>query len=969
MYRSLHRSALSLSAFVRWTATNSYLNRHIGPSTEEALSMLRVVGKESLSELMAAAIPESILRDPLREFPAMSEEDALSLVRSLGSRNKVLKSMIGQGYYEAITPPVILRNVIENPAWYTPYTPYQAEISQGRLESLLNFQSVITDLTKMDVANASLLDQATASAEAMHLAYQYGRKKRTNFFVSKDVFPSCIEMVKTRAEPLNISVVIGDPNLIDWGDASLCGILVQTPDASGMLHEFTSLFEKAKQHSVIACCGTDLMASVLVKPPGEMGADVVVGSAQRFGVPLGFGGPHAAFFAVREELKRLIPGRIIGVSKDSAGDPSVRMALQTREQHIKHERATSNICTAQALLANVAAFYAIYHGAEGLREIARQMHKKAKILSVGLESVGHAVVTSAFFDTLTVNLKGITPEDYVTRCVEKGINIFVNYSQGTVSISVDEATTEGHVVSLLEAAGLKLPVIDALSKLAEKKSALPLPMLRTSTFLGQGTFQRYKSESELMRYIHRLGRKDYGLTHGCVPLGSCTMKLNPAAAMLPLSWSEFTNLHPLAPTEQTRGYSTLCLDMEQKIRDITGLDAVSLQPNSGAQGEYAGLRVIRAYHLSKKEGHRNICLIAESAHGTNFASALLAGMTIVKVKCLANGSIDMSDLENSCKKHKRNLSCIMVTYPSTYGLFDRDILDITSMVHYHGGQCYIDGANMNAMVGYTAPGYIGGDVCHINLHKTFCIPHGGGGPGMGPIAVRQHLAPFLPDSVFIQNVGGSQPFGQVSQAAYGSASLLTVSYMAMMMLGSRGLKKCTEYAILNANYLKKRLEGHYPILFLGATELCAHEFIIDLRPFKKTAMIEAEDVAKRLMDYGLHAPTLAFPVAGTLMVEPTESESKREMDRLADALISIRGEIAAIERGEQSITNNVLKNAPHTAKCVTSDDWGRPYTRKTAAFPSSYSYTEKFWPAVGRIDGTYGDRNLMCTCVSLDSHE
>ncbi|RNE99881.1 putative glycine dehydrogenase [Trypanosoma rangeli] len=711
------------------------------------------------------------------------------------------------------------------------------------------------------------------------------------------------------------------------------------------------------------------MASVIVKPPGEMGADIVVGSAQRFGVPLGFGGPHAAFFAVREGLKRWMPGRIIGVSKDSAGDPSVRMALQTREQHIKHERATSNICTAQALLANVAAFYAIYHGAEGLREIAREMHDKAKILSVGLESAGHSVVNDTFFDTLTVSLKGITPEDYMTRCVEKGINIFANYSKGTVSFSVDEATTEGHVVSLLEAAGLTLPVISVLSKLAEQKRALPLPMLRTSTFLCQGTFQRNKSESELMRYIHRLERKDYGLTHGCVPLGSCTMKLNPAAAMLPLSWSEFTNLHPLAPTEQTRGYSALCLDMEQKIRDITGLDAVSLQPNSGAQGEYAGLRVIRAYHHTKKEGHRNVCLIPESAHGTNFASALLAGMMIVKVRCLANGSIDMSDLENSCKKYKNTLSCIMVTYPSTYGLFDRDILTITSMVHYYGGQCYVDGANMNAMVGYTAPGYIGGDACHVNLHKTFSIPHGGGGPGMGPIAVRQHLAPFLPDSVFVQNIGGSQPFGQVSQAAYGSASILTVSYMLMMMLGSHGLKKCTEYAILNANYLKRRLEGHYPILFLGEKELCAHEFIIDLRPFKKTAQIEAEDVAKRLMDYGLHAPTLAFPVAGTLMIEPTESESKREIDRLADALISIRAEIAAIERGEQSTANNILKNAPHTAKCVTSDDWDRTYTRRAAAFPSSYSYMEKFWPSVGRINGTYGDRNLMCSCASLDLYE
>ncbi|KEG12217.1 glycine dehydrogenase [Trypanosoma grayi] len=966
MYRRLFRGSLPCVTFVRWTATDSYINRHIGPTTAETMSMLRTVGKESLSDLMTAAIPGDIVRPPLTEVAAMSEMDALALVRSLGARNKVLKSMIGQGYYESITPPVILRNVIENPGWYTPYTPYQAEIAQGRLESLLNFQTMVMDLTKMDVANASLLDQATASSEAMHLAFQHGQRKRNTFFVSKTVFPSCIEMVKTRAEPLKINVVVGDTNLIDWTDSSLFGILVQTPDAMGMLHDFSPLFENAKKHGVISCCGTDLMACVLVKPPGEMNADVVVGSSQRFGVPLGYGGPHAAFFAVKEQFKRLMPGRVIGVSKDSAGEPSIRMALQTREQHIKRERATSNICTAQALLANVSGFYAAYHGPDGLNEIANEIHGKAKVLAVGMESVGHSVVNSAFFDTVTVNLKGITAEDYKTRCVEKGINVFVDYSNGTVSISVDEATTDGHIVSLLEAAGLKLPVVAALSKIADQKSVLPLDLVRKSDFLKHSTFQKYKSESELMRYIHRLQRKDYGLTHGCVPLGSCTMKLNPAAAMLPLSWPEFTNVHPLAPVDQVRGYSALCLDLEQKLREITGLDAVSLQPNSGAQGEYAGLRVIRAYHLSMKEGHRNVCLIPESAHGTNPASATLAGMNIVLVKCLSNGRVDINDLEKSCQKHAKELSCIMITYPSTYGLFDKDILSITSMAHYYGGQCYIDGANLNAMVGYTGPGYIGGDVCHINLHKTFSIPHGGGGPGMGPIAVRQHLAPFLPNSVFNQKVGGSQPFGQVSQSAYGSASILPISYMLMLMLGSHGLKTCTEYAVLNANYLKKRLENHYTILFLGGENYCAHEFIVDLRRFKKTAHIEAEDVAKRLMDYGIHSPTLAFPVPGTLMIEPTESEPKRELDRLADALISIRGEIAAIEKGEQPVDNNVLKNAPHTARCVTDDKWDKPYDRRLAAFPYPYSYVEKYWPTVGRIDGVYGDRHLMCSCASLD---
>ncbi|KAH9598560.1 Glycine cleavage system P protein [Trypanosoma melophagium] len=969
MYRSFLRSALTLSTFVRWTATDSYINRHIGPTTADTMSMLRTIGKESLSELMTAAVPVNVLRPPLKESTAMSEKDALALLRSLGARNKVLKSMIGQGYYESITPPVILRNIIENPGWYTPYTPYQAEISQGRLESLLIFQTVIIDLTKMDMANASLLDQATACSEAMYLAFQHFQRKRYTFFVSKDVFPSCIEMVKSRAEPLKIKVIVGDTNMIDWDDSSLFGILVQTPDTMGMLHDFSPLFETAKKKGIITCCGTDLMSLLILKPPGEMGADVVLGSAQRFGVPLGYGGPHAAFFAVREELKRLIPGRIIGVSKDSAGDPSVRMAIQTREQHIKRERATSNICTSQALLATVNAFYAIYHGPEGLKEIANEIHTKVKILSVGMESVGHSVVNGAFFDTITINLRGITPEDYVTRCVEKGINIFLDYSAGTVSVSVDEATTGGHIVSLLEAAGLKLPVITALLKIAEQKTAIPLELVRKSVFLKHSTFQKYKSEIELMRYIHRLQRKDYGLTHGCIPLGSCTMKLNPAAAMFPLSWSEFTNVHPLAPMDQARGYSALCLDLEHKLREITGLDAVSLQPNSGAQGEYAGLRVIRAYHLSKKEGYRHVCLIPESAHGTNPASAVLAGMTVVKVNCLPDGRIDIKNLEALCQKHSKELSCIMITYPSTYGLFEKDILNITSMVHYYGGQCYIDGANFNAMVGYTGPGFIGGDVCHINLHKTFSIPHGGGGPGMGPIAVRQHLAPFLPNSVFNQKIGGSQPFGQVSQAAYGSASILTISYMLMLMLGSNGLKTCTEYAILNANYLKKRLENHYPILFLGEQDFCAHEFILDLRQFKKTAHIEAEDVAKRLMDYGFHSPTLAFPVAGTLMIEPTESESKRELDRLAEALISIRGEIAAIEKGEQCTKNNVLKNAPHTAKCVTSENWDRPYSRQMAAFPSSYSYIEKYWPAVGRVDGAYGDRHLMCSCASLDFYE
>nr|CCC91329.1 unnamed protein product [Trypanosoma congolense IL3000] len=970
MYRCVLRGIRpSAIVFVRWSGTGNYVNRHIGPTAAEADAMLQAVGKQSLSDLMLDAVPKDLIRPPMKTVDPLSEKDALDFVRSLGTRNRILKSMIGQGYYECITPSVILRNVIENPGWYTPYTPYQAEISQGRLESLLNFQTMIIDLMKMDIANASLLDQATACAEAMYLSFRHHDRKRDTFFVSKDVFPSCIEMIKTRAEPLKIKIVVGDPASIDWSGTEPCGILVQSPDTKGVVHDFTELFKKAKEHNVMCCCGADLMASLLIKPPGEMGADIVVGSAQRFGVPLGYGGPHAAFIATKEQFKRMVPGRIVGVSKDAAGDPAIRMALQTREQHIKRERATSNICTAQALLAAVSAFYAVYHGPEGLVQIAREIHRKTKTLAVGMESAGHTVANGTFFDTLTLNMKGIAPKDYASHCNEKGINIFVDYTSKTVSISVDEATTDTHIVSLLEAAGLKLPVFEALSTIAESKTAFPDTLIRTSPFLKHSAFQKYKSENELMRYIHRLQRKDYGLTHGCIPLGSCTMKLNPASGMLPLSWSEFTNLHPLAPGDQALGYSVMCFDLEQKIRDITGLDAVSLQPNSGAQGEYAGLRVIRAYHHSKGEGQRNVCLIPVSAHGTNPASAVLAGMRVVALKCLPDGRIDMKDLEQLSEKHSKELACIMLTYPSTYGLFEKDILTITSLVHQHGGQCYIDGANLNAMVGYTGPGFIGGDVCHLNLHKTFSIPHGGGGPGMGPIAVRQHLAPFLPNSVFQQKVGGSQPFGQVSQAAYGSASILTVSYMLMLMLGTQGLKMCTEYAVLNANYLKKRLEKHYSILFLGENDLCAHEFILDLRPFKKSAQIEAEDVSKRLMDYGIHSPTVAFPIPGTLMIEPTESESKCELDRLADALISIRDEIAAIERGEQSKTNNVLKNAPHTAKCVTADNWDRPYSRQLAAFPSPHSNIEKYWPTVARIDGTYGDRHLVCSCASLEFYK
>ncbi|GET89359.1 glycine dehydrogenase, putative [Leishmania tarentolae] len=953
---------------VRHTSTDAYLNRHIGPTRKETAEMLKTLGKESVAELMTTALPSDILRTPLNKFKALSETETLSWLKSLGAQNKLVKSMIGQGYYECIVPSAIMRNVLENPLWYTPYTPYQSEISQVRLESLLNFQTMVTDLTKMDLSNASLLDEATAAAECMHLSLNYHRHKRKRFFVSKDAFESSIQMIRTRAQPVGAEVIVGDVQSVDLDDAELGGIFVQTPDAKGELHDFTTLFARAKKKGVVCCAGVDLLASCLVKPVGEMGADVAIGSAQRFGTPIGYGGPHAAFMAITDNFKRLTPGRIVGISKDMAGDAAIRMAFQTREQHIKRERATSNICTAQALLANMNAFYAIYHGPDGLKELARDIHQKAKVLAVGMESLGFSPMNTTYFDTLSFSMGAgpITAADYAERCLERGINIFCDTRMNQVSVSLDEATTENHIAALLQAAGMPTPKIEALTRVADAISVVPEALQRKSKFMQSAVFNSHQSETELMRYIQRLQRKDYGLTHGMIPLGSCTMKLNSAAAMQALSWPEFNALHPYCPEEQARGYHTLLLDLKQKLCDITGMAACSLQPNSGAQGEYAGLRIIRAYHESRGESHRDVCFIPISAHGTNPASAVMAGLNVVTVKCLDDGRVDMEDLEAKCVKHAKDLACLMITYPSTYGLYDKDIRKITSMVHEHGGQCYIDGANLNALVGYTSPGFIGGDVCHINMHKTFSIPHGGGGPGLGPITVRQHLAPFLPNSTYGPPVGGAQAFGQVSQAGYGSASISTISYALIMMLGSEGLKTCTEYAVLNANYLKKRLEEHYPICFLGRGEVCAHEFILDIRPFKKTAHINAEDVAKRLMDYGFHAPTLAFPVAGTLMIEPTESESKRELDRFADALISIRREIAAVERGDQLKDNNVLTNSPHTAKCVTADEWNRPYSRQLAAYPTRHQYHEKFWPTVARVDNTYGDRNLMCSCVPLE---
>ena len=941
----------------------TYTDRHVGPTDAETQSMLATLGYKSLEDLVNDIVPADIRRPPMEDIPAMSEDEALAHLRGLMGRNKVLKSCIGQGYYESVVPPAVIRNILEAPGWYTPYTPYQAEISQGRLESLVNYQTVVTELTKVPISNASLLDEATAAFEAVHLAFHHHRMKRPKVFVSDKLFKSSIEMIRTRSSVLKIEVVVGDVEKFDGDDKSYAAVLVQNPDANGNVVDFTSLFTKAKASGIVCVCGTDLLASALMKPAGDQGADVVYGNAQRLGVPLGYGGPHPAFFAVRDEFKRLMPGRLIGVSKDSNGNPCLRMALQTREQHIKREKATSNVCTAQALLSNMVAFFSVYHGAEGLQSIAHNVHTNAKILSIGLASAGHEVLTKTFFDTITIKLKadasGKPARTYATACVERGINIYV-VDDETVSIAVDEATDASHIAALLESAGLDNPNVEALRSVAEQQEVLT-NLVRNDSFLQQEVFKRHRSETELMRYAMRLQRKDYSLADGMVPLGSCTMKLNAAAAMLPMSWPEVGNLHPHVPEDQVSGYRAMFVLLKSRLRAVTGLAACSLQPNSGSQGEYAGLRVIRSYHESKGEGHRHICLIPVSAHGTNPASSQLAGLTLVPIKCTSIGRIDVDDLTKKCKEHAKNLACIMMTYPSTYGVFDSDVKLCTQIVHDHGGQVYIDGANLNAMVGVTGPGFFGGDVCHINMHKTFSIPHGGGGPGMGPICVREHLTPFLPDSTFGPQDGGSKPFGQCSQAPYGSASILNISYMSIAMLGTEGLTKCTQYALLNANYLMQRLSEHYGILYKGTTGRCAHEFIVDLRPFKTSAGIEAEDVAKRLMDYGFHAPTLAFPVAGTLMVEPTESENKYELDRFAEAMIAIRQEIREIEEGKYPKDNNVLLNSPHTAEVVSAEEWSRPYTRAKAAYPLASIRANKFWPAIGRVDGAYGDRHLLCT--------
>ena len=947
---------------------DAYVNRHVGPTDSQSAVILRELGCADESQFLSKVIPSAIRRPNFDSFEPLSESDALKHLRTLMSKNRTnYKSLIGQGYYEAVTPAAIVRNVLESPGWYTPYTPYQAEISQGRLESLLNYQTMIMDLVKNEYSNASLLDQATSASEAMYLCHGFHKRaKRDRFFVASSCFTSVIEMIRTRAEPIGVEVVVGDPKTWNLADPKLCGILVQTPDATGALHDFSELFAAAKAQKVVTCCGTDLLACAITKPAGEMGADVVFGSAQRFGIPLGFGGPHAAFFTVRDQFKRLMPGRLIGVSKDRQGQRALRMALQTREQHIKRENATSNICTAQALLSNMSAFYGIYHGPEGIKQIATGIHERAKILAKGLEFAGHQIVNNGnFFDTITVMLgNGMTAKDFNKNCVQRKINPCV-VNERTVSISIDEATHDEHIAAVLEAGGIAKPDLSTLRGTVAQTPAIPANLLRTSAFMTAPVFNQHRSESSLMRYIYGLQRKDFGLNIGMIPLGSCTMKLNAAATMIPMSWSEVGNLHPLVPEDQAEGYRLMAHALEEKLKSVTGFAAVSLQPNSGAQGEYAGLRVIRAYHQANGQGHRNVLLIPVNAHGTNPATSTLCGYNIAPVACEPNGKIDLKSLAEQLQKHGNNVAGAMVTYPSTYGIYDAGISTVTRLVHEAGGQMYIDGANFNAMVGFTGPEFFDGDVCHINMHKTFAIPHGGGGPGMGPICCRAHLAPFLPNSTGGVRVGGSKAFGQVSQSGYGSASILNISYMEMIMLGSEGLKKSTYMAMLNANYLRHKLKDDFPALYLGDDGFVAHEFIMDLRMFKQHG-IEAEDVAKRLMDYGFHAPTLSFPVVGTLMVEPTESEPLEELDRFVRAMKSIRREIQDIIDGKQPRENNVLKNAPHTSDVVTADKWDRPYSRELAAFPDPCLRAgAKYWPTVSRIDNEYGDLNLMCSCAPM----
>ncbi|EJL6399397.1 aminomethyl-transferring glycine dehydrogenase [Vibrio navarrensis] len=941
---------------------HEFVARHNGPNQSDQQKMLQAINVASLDALIEQTVPAQIrLEKPMQLAQAKSEADMLLAMKQFANLNQVKRTFIGQGYYNTLTPNVILRNVLENPGWYTAYTPYQPEISQGRLESLLNYQQMVMDLTGMDIANASLLDEATAAAEAMTLCQRAGKSKSKVFFVADDVHPQTLEVVKTRAKYFGFDVVIGALDALPQTEAF--GALLQYPGTTGEVRDLTEIIAKAQANKTLVTVATDLLASTLLKPAGEMGADVVIGSAQRFGVPMGYGGPHAAFMATREQHKRTMPGRVIGVSIDAKGNQALRMAMQTREQHIRREKATSNICTAQALLANMASFYAVYHGAQGLRTIARRTHHMTAILAAGLTKTGFELAHNAFFDTITINTGDQTQALYAKA---QAADINLRLLEGQIGISFDETTTVADVEALFAIFGVNEAVNALSTDIANNEfAAIPENCRRTSEYLTHPVFNTYHSETQMMRYLKKLENKDFSLTHGMIPLGSCTMKLNAAAEMIPVTWPEFGALHPFAPIEQAAGYTALAEDLKAKLCEITGYDAFSLQPNSGASGEYAGLVAIQRYHESRGEGHRNVCLIPSSAHGTNPATASMVSMKVVVVKCDENGNVDLADLAEKIEKHKDNLSSIMITYPSTHGVYEEQVKEVCDMVHAAGGQVYLDGANMNAQVGLTSPGFIGSDVSHLNLHKTFCIPHGGGGPGMGPIGVKSHLAPFLPGH--IENGVQGKEFA-VSAADLGSASILPISWAYIAMMGADGLAEATKVAILNANYVMERLRPHYPVLYRGKNGRVAHECIIDIRPLKEETGISEEDIAKRLMDYGFHAPTMSFPVAGTLMVEPTESEDLAELDRFCDAMIAIRQEITAVKEGAWPLEDNPLVNAPHTQVDLMAEEWTHPYPRELACFPSPATKKSKYWPTVNRVDNVYGDRNLICSCPSIDNY-
>jgi glycine dehydrogenase len=947
-------------------AGDSFADRHIGPRPDDVDHMLETLGLKSLDDLAEKTVPPSILKPGGYDAPPMTEAQALAKLKQMAGKNVIAKSMIGMGYSGCFTPPVILRNVLENPGWYTAYTPYQAEISQGRMEALMNYQQTIIDLTGMELANASLLDEGTAAAEAMTLMHRVGKAKGETLFVDAGCHPQTIAVIETRAAPLGIPVKVGDPfkDLETGLGDDIYGLVLQYPATDGTVPDFRQLTEKAHEAGALVTVAADLLSLVLLAPPGEWGADIVVGSAQRFGVPMGFGGPHAAFMAAKDAFKRTLPGRLIGVSIDSRGKPAYRMALQTREQHIRREKATSNICTAQVLLANIAGMYAVYHGPEGLTRIAEQVHALTASLAAGLKSAGVTVTNDSFFDTLTVDAGGKDAAGKILAAVRaRNINLR-DFGDGRIGIALDETTEAADVAVLLGLFGAKDTEPDL-----NASGGIPQALARTSNFLEHPVFHSHRSETAMMRYLRRLEEKDLALNRAMIPLGSCTMKLNAAAEMIPITWPEFGQIHPFAPADQVQGYKEMIDDLERMLCEITGFDAVSLQPNAGSQGEYAGLLVIRAYHHGRGDLGRDICLIPSSAHGTNPASAVMAGMKVVVVACDEHGNVDVADLKTKAEEHKERLAALMVTYPSTHGVFEEAIEEICEIIHANGGQVYMDGANLQAMVGLCRPGTFGPDVAHMNLHKTFCIPHGGGGPGVGPIGVRDHLAPFLPGSPVSADAGGADSVGAVAAAPWGSASILPISWAYIAMMGGEGLIRATQVAILNANYVAKRLAGYYDCLYTGAHGLVAHECILDTRPLKDRHGITVDDIAKRLIDYGFHAPTMSWPVAGTLMVEPTESEPLEELDRFVDAMIAIAEEAKKVGAGDWPADDNPLVNAPHTVDTVTANDWPHAYSRQQAAFPVSGLYHDKYWSPVGRVDNVYGDRHVVCTCPPLEAYE